>query len=226
MNSRAAGRPIAMTWVAIVAAASVNAAVPGGAGVIVQTIPAPLRINGLSVELAQLSGPGLELLLQRTRRQWGKASAAADILQVGGWQVLSRQTETDSEVLQWRGEGGAQRALYSRLDRQQPRSAMPAFVWRLPEACRWQQTLDSLQSQVRTLQGTAQCNGRVASVLRQLRTSLETDKWLLSGDGAHYPLVWRKANVQLQVVLTEARAVSHSATVALVAVQTSDAVQP
>jgi len=214
--------PGQLVLTALLATAPASGAVPSGPGVWVQPVAGALRLNGLHVELVHLQGPGLAALIAQTRQQWTAGTSAPDIVRVGEWQVLSRQTASDSEVLQWKGEGAQQLALYSRLARQQQLGQRPQFAWELPEACRWQQTLESLQMPQRTVQGTAQCNGNAATVLRRLRISLAADGWLLSDDGAHYPLLWRKARLQLQVVLTAPSETDQNRAVGLVAVQTTD----
>jgi len=214
-------RLVLFALAAVMAAVAAMGAVPTGPGVYAQPVADAIRINGLSVELIRLHGPGLAALIDHTRRHWQTTKTGPDTLRVGEWQILSRQSGSDSEVLQWRGEGTQQTALYSRLDRQQWVTARPQFAWRLPQACRWQQTLDSTQLQQRAVQGTAQCNGSISTIVRQLRSALETEGWQLSGDGEHYPMVWRQGRLQLQVVLTEAHAAADSRAVALVAVQTT-----
>ena len=197
-------------------------AMPTGPGVYAQPVAGALRLNGLRVELAHLQGPGLAALLEAARQQWVTAAAAPAMSRIGAWQVLTRQTATHSEVLQWKGEGPELMALYSRLDHQQWVRPRPQFAWGLPEACRWQQTLESTLLQQRTVQGTAWCNGAVSNVLPRLRATLAADGWLLSQGGAHFPLVWRKAPLQLQVVLTDTRDASQSPVSALVAIQTAE----
>jgi hypothetical protein len=201
-------------------AAPALGATPTGPGVYALPVAEALRLNGLRVELTHLQGPGLAALIENTRRQWMNAAGAYEYHRIGAWQILTRQAGTDSEVLQWRDDGPPQMAFYSRLDRQQLVTARPEFAWRLPEACRWQQTLESTQLRQRTVQGTAHCNGAQRSVLRQLQASLKRDGWLLSGNGEHYPLIWRKATLQLQVVLTDTHFAGQSRAAALVAVQT------
>jgi len=197
-------------------------ATPTGPGVYALPVAEALRLNGLRIELTQLQGPGLATLIEGTRSQWRAAAGASEYRRIGAWQILTRQAGTDSEVLQWRSDGPPQMAFYSRLDRQQLVTSRPEFAWQLPAACQWHQTLESTQLRQRTVQGTAQCNGDQSSLLRQLHSALKREGWLLSGSAEHYPLVWRKARLQLQVVLTDTRLAGHSPATALVAVQTRD----
>ena len=198
-------------------------ALPPAAGVRAEPMGAGVRLNGVLLEIVHLSGKGLASLITQTQAAWEKGSGATAYTQTGDHSLLSHQTETESETLLWKTSEGSSSALYSRLDRRQLPASQSQFAWRLPAACHWQQTIETLGSDA-SLQGTAYCLASHRALISQLQRSLASAGWSFVGHSEQLPLVWRKTHWQLQLALTNARPEVTGAgatSVALFAVQSS-----
>ena len=193
----------------------VAAQLPDVDGVVRESLPSTLRINGLAVEVLQLRGPAIAQLIQLTVRQW----TAVPQVQ-GPWQQVSHHTAQVSEVLQWRPAVDGFDALYSRLVLDQVPRVPAALGLQLPALCTPTGQLEIGTADAPALQLTAHCGGRRALLQPVLAAAAMRGGWQ-SVVGGQPQRLWRRAGQTLQLDLLDT-----PSGIALVALQLGRPVAP
>jgi hypothetical protein len=151
-----------------------------GLDVTIEGLPEPVAVDGVMFEIQVATGTDVPQLARRVEQRWQQQGSMVQRLQQRGWQLLTRWVEGRTELVQWRGEGGAAQLIFSRLDtlRRPLRRARTSL--RLPSGCAWGRLIEDRSHALRT----AFCSLGLPDLLRQLRTSLLAQGWSIRHETA------------------------------------------
>lgn len=149
-----------------------------GLDVEIETMPAPVSVDGVVMQIRIAQGRDVPALARRIEQRWRREGSSLRRLDERGWQLLSRWETGRSELVQWRGEGAAAQLVFSLLDTLQQPSSPGSAPFRLPSACAWGRSIDDGAFSQRS----AYCRSAMGSVQQSLRGLLESQGWGIRRD--------------------------------------------
>lgn len=165
-----------LAWLLITCAPCAGAIEAGdvrGLDVRLEALPESVAVDGVMFEIQFASGRDIPELARRVEQRWRLQGSAVQHMQQRGWQLLARWERGQSELLQWRGDGGAAQLLFSRLDTTRAPARPGSGPMELPARCAWGRLIQDRSLVLRT----AFCRLSLPQLQAQVRTRLAAQGW-------------------------------------------------
>lgn len=198
MKGRAA--VLVLMLLPVLRAAAIEPADLRGLDLLFEEIPEPIRMEGVAAHVEHARGRDVLRAVERTERRWRAQVHPVQHLQVGGWTLLARLRDGQSEVLQWRGEGADAQLLFSRIDLKARLRQPPASPFVLPAPCSWGPVVSGKAAASEYQQRSARCRATVAASVAVLRAALSSQGWQVSGSDAQLLVERNRLRASLLVV--------------------------
>lgn len=151
-----------------------------GLDVRIEPLPEPVAVDGVQFEIVVASGSDVTELARRVEHRWREQGSTVQHLQQHGWQLASRWDAGRSELMQWRGEGGAAQLVFSRLDTLKAPVRPGRGPLLLPSRCAWNRQIADRSHTV----SAATCRLALPQLQRQVRAALLAQGWSVQRETA------------------------------------------
>lgn len=150
-----------------------------GLHITTERLTGQLGFNGVLFRVQRATGPDVRLLADRILRDWRVESGRDGVIPLtnSGWNMYSRISRGESEVVQWREAGFSSELLWSVTDLRTSPDAPPASGVPLPPACQWLPPVHGTVRGTTFIQTTGSCAGDAQGISSSFTRLLASRGW-------------------------------------------------